>query len=111
MIAAVLTDPAVGIAAGRTRDRSMPHDLRGRWWASGASQLRPRALSSDRRLAKLGARALSAAGEVHPSACERVELAPAAAGVEQLDVADAGCSRRVDNQLLADRFEAEHRSQ
>jgi hypothetical protein len=46
-----------------------------------------------------------------PPAAERVQAPPAPRDVEQLEMTDADGERRVDDQVLADGLEAEHRPQ
>ena len=50
-------------------------------------------------------------GHVDASASERVDSAPPARDVEQLEMADRVRERRIDHQLLALRLETEHRPQ
>jgi len=49
--------------------------------------------------------------EVYSTASERVDLAPSSGDVEQLELTDRGGERRVDDQVLADWLESQHRAQ
>src|SRR5262245_4995019 len=49
--------------------------------------------------------------DLDPSAPEGVDAAPAPGYVEQLEVPDPGSERRVDDEVVADRLEPEHRPQ
>ena len=73
---------------------------------SGASSCGPFGLvaAPDRGRAMVGV-------DVDPAAAEGVEAAPAARDVEQLEVADARRQRRIDDEVVAERLEAEHRPQ
>src|SRR5262245_54577892 len=49
--------------------------------------------------------------DLDPSAPEGVDAAPPPGYVEQLEVPDPGSERRVDDEVVADRLEPEHRPQ